>query len=46
MPPIFHDDDILLKSLYHFILDHLDDVMWTGIELDLMGYALLASEAR
>jgi len=46
VPPISHDNDLLLKSLYHFILFRLDDVMWSGTELDLMGYALIASEAR
>ena len=39
MPPIFHDDDLLVKSLYHFILIRLDDVIWKGIS-NFMGYAL------
>ena len=43
---IFHDDVLLLKTPYHFILVRLDDVMRMGTELDLMAYALNASEAR
>ena len=46
MPTIFHDDVLLLKTPYHFILVRLDDVMRMGTELDLMFYALNASEAR
>ena len=46
MPTILHDGVLLLKIPYHFILVRLDDVMQMGTELGLMGYALIASEAR
>ena len=48
MPLVALDDGFLLKSLYHFILAprSLDDVMWTRIESDLIGYALIASISR
>ena len=46
VPTIFHDDVLLLKTPYHFILIRLDDVMQMGTELDLMGYVLIASEVR
>ena len=46
VPPIFHDDVLLLKIPYHFIPVHLDDVMRMRTELDLMGYALITSKAR
>ena len=43
---VLHDDDLLLKIPYHFILVRLDDVMRMETELDLMFYALNTSEAR
>jgi len=42
---ILHDDDLLPKIPYQFILVRLDDVMRMGTELDLMFYALNVSEA-
>ena len=39
--PIAHDDGFLLKSVsFMLALHNLDDVMWTGTEFGLMGYAL------
>ena len=46
VPTILHDDVLLLKIPYHFILVRLDDVMRMGTELDLMNYALITSEVR